>query len=56
MEINGRDLQCIIRRAEPGDYEAVTRIFSGTRVVLGTMQLPYPFAEFWRKRLTEPDL
>jgi hypothetical protein len=25
-------------------------------VVLGTMQLPYPFAEFWRKRLTEPDL
>lgn len=43
-----------IRRAEPGDYEAVWRIFTGPGVVWGTLQLPFPSAEFWRKRLTEP--
>lgn len=43
-----------IRRSEPSDYEAVHRIFCGPRVVWGTLQLPYPSAEFWRKRLAEP--
>jgi putative acetyltransferase len=54
MEINTEDSSCIIRRAEPGDYDAVTRIFAGPKVVWGTLQLPYPFGEFWRKRLAEP--
>jgi putative acetyltransferase len=44
----------LIRRAEPGDYEAVQRVFAGPRVVWGTLQLPYPSAETWRKRLAEP--
>jgi L-phenylalanine/L-methionine N-acetyltransferase len=44
----------VIRRAEPSDYEAVYRVFMGPRVVWGTLQLPYPSAEFWRKRLAEP--
>lgn len=54
MEISAEGPKYTIRRAEPGDLEAVTRIFQGPKVVWGTLQLPYPSAEFWRKRLTEP--
>ncbi|MGE5073951.1 MAG: GNAT family N-acetyltransferase [Anaerolineae bacterium] len=43
-----------IRRAEPGDYEAVRRVLSGPKAVWGTLQLPYPTAEFWRRRMAEP--
>jgi len=43
-----------IRRVEPTDYEAIQQIFSGSQVVRGTLQLPFPSAEFWRKRLAEP--
>ncbi|HET9591223.1 MAG TPA: GNAT family N-acetyltransferase [Anaerolineales bacterium] len=43
-----------IRRAEPADYEAVVKIYSGPRAVSGTLQLPFPSAEVWRKRLAEP--
>ncbi len=42
-----------IRHAEPDDYEAIHRIFSGSRVIEGTLQLPLPSAEMWRKRLSE---
>ena len=44
----------IIRRTEPNDYEAVRRIFDCPGVIRGTLQLPFPSAEFWRKRLAEP--
>jgi L-phenylalanine/L-methionine N-acetyltransferase len=43
-----------IRRAEPGDYEALHRMYTGPKVIWGTLQLPYPSAEMWRKRLAEP--
>jgi putative acetyltransferase len=43
-----------VRRTEPGDYEAMQRIFGGPRVVAGTMQMPLPSAEMWRRRLAEP--
>ena len=43
-----------IRRAQPSDYEAVSQIFSGEKAVWGTLQLPFPSAEVWRKRLAEP--
>lgn len=43
-----------IRRVEPSDYEALYQIFTGPRVVWGTLQLPFPSAEVWRKRLSEP--
>ena len=42
-----------IRRAEIADYESVTRIFMGPQVIRGTLQLPFPSAETWKKRLTE---
>jgi putative acetyltransferase len=43
-----------IRRAEPGDAEAYANIFSGPRAIWGTLQIPYPSVEMWRKRLAEP--
>jgi putative acetyltransferase len=43
-----------IRRAEPGDYEAVHRILSSPRVYPGMLQLPYPSLEHWRKRMADP--
>jgi len=43
-----------VRAAEPGDFEAVARIYRDPRVVWGTLQLPFPSAERWRKRLAEP--
>ena len=46
--------QVSVRHAEPEDYEALHRIFSGPKAVAGTLQLPLPSAEAWRKRLAEP--
>jgi len=43
-----------IRRSEPGDYVAVHRLFTMPRVIWGTLQVPYPSVEMWRKRLAEP--
>ena len=44
----------IVRCAEPDDYVALHRIFSGPRVKSGTLQLPLPSAEMWRQRISEP--
>jgi putative acetyltransferase len=49
-----KQVKFTIRRAEPADYEAVFKIFLGPRAVSGTLQLPFPSAEVWRKRLAEP--
>ena len=42
-----------VRHAEPDDYQELHRIFSGPKAVAGTLQLPLPSAEAWRKRLAE---
>jgi putative acetyltransferase len=42
-----------IRHAEPADAEALHRIFTSPRVIEGTLQLPLPSAEMWRKRISE---
>lgn len=47
-------MQINIRRAEPEDYEAVYRIFTGPKVIWGTLQLPFPSKELWKTRLAEP--
>jgi putative acetyltransferase len=44
----------LIRAAEPNDYEAIQQIFAGPNVIWGTLQLPFPSAEMWRKRMAEP--
>ncbi len=46
--------QFSIRRAEPSDAAALRKIFETPNVIRGTLQLPYPSAENWRKRLAEP--
>jgi putative acetyltransferase len=43
-----------IRRIEPSDYEAVQQIYASSNVVWGTLQLPLPSIEQWRKRQAEP--
>jgi len=43
-----------IRRAEPEDYRSMHQIFAGPKAFRGTLQLPFPSAELWRKRLAEP--
>lgn len=47
-------MSMIIRRVEPADYEAVRAVFAGASAIWGTLQLPFPSAEQWRKRLAEP--
>ncbi|HEX2333435.1 MAG TPA: GNAT family N-acetyltransferase [Burkholderiales bacterium] len=42
-----------IRRVEPGDYKAVQRVYAQPRAIWGTMQLPFPSEELWKKRLAE---
>lgn len=43
-----------VRCAEPEDYKAYYQIYAGPQAIQGTTQLPFPSAEVWRKRLTEP--
>ena len=43
-----------VRRAEPEDYRSMHQIFTNPKVIWGTLQLPFPSAELWRKRFAEP--
>jgi putative acetyltransferase len=43
----------VIRRAELADAEAIHSTFTGPKVIAGTLQVPYPSVEMWRKRLTD---
>jgi putative acetyltransferase len=47
-------LSVTIRRAEPDDYEAFCRIYQDESAYSGTLQLPFPSRDMWRKRLAEP--
>lgn len=42
-----------IRRAEPRDAEALQATFASPKAMAGTLQLPYPGVDMWRKRLAE---
>lgn len=44
-----------IRHALPGDAEAITQIFAGPRVIAGTLQVPFPSVEVWRRRMSQPE-
>lgn len=44
-----------IRAAEVGDYEALARLFGDRNAYSQTLQLPFPSAELWRKRLSQND-
>ena len=43
-----------VRRAEPGDYAELCRTFEDESAYSGTLQLPFPSLELWKKRLAEP--
>ena len=43
-----------VRRAEPADFEGLWRTFLDEPAYAGTLQLPHPSKEVWRKRLAEP--
>jgi putative acetyltransferase len=43
-----------IRHAEPKDYEAIHTMMAQPRAYTGTLQMPYPSIETWRKRLENP--
>ncbi|MGH8802394.1 MAG: GNAT family N-acetyltransferase [Casimicrobiaceae bacterium] len=42
-----------VRRAEVGDAAAVARTMATPRALAGTLQLPYPSASMWEKRIGE---
>jgi len=42
-----------IRRVEPRDAEAIARTMATPRALAGTLQLPYPSAAMWAKRIAE---
>ena len=42
-----------IRRAEADDCDAIYEMFTASTVYSGTLQLPYPSREYWRRRLSE---
>jgi len=50
LEVDGPE----IRRAEPDDCSAIYEIFKCPKVFAGTLQLPYPSREHWRRRLADP--
>ena len=51
MSVSGHPI--VIRRAEPADAEAIHSTFSGPKAIAGTLQIPYPSVELWKKRLTD---
>lgn len=40
-----------IRRVEPGDYKAVCAVHAQPNALRGTLQLPFPSEEMWKKRI-----
>ena len=44
-----------VRAREPRDVEAIAAIFACPGVIHGTLQLPFPSQELWRKRLSQHD-
>lgn len=42
-----------IRHAEPSDFEAIRDIMAQPRAFAGTLQLPFPSADMWKKRISE---
>lgn len=52
MSVGGHPV--VVRRAEPADADGIHATFLGAKAVAGTLQLPYPSVEMWRKRLAEP--
>ena len=46
-------MELLIRHAEPNDLEAIRALYAEPNVVAGTLQVPFPSLELWRKRLSD---
>ena len=46
-------MKIFVRHAEPDDYEAIHRIYTGPRATAGTLQLPLQSVEYVRRRFSE---
>ena len=46
-------MELSIRHGEPNDFDAVRAIYASPNVVAGTLQVPFPSLELWRKRLSD---
>ena len=44
-----------VRRAEPEDYELVCEVFTDEAAYTGTLQVPFPSRERWKKFMSDPD-
>ena len=44
-------MEILIRRVEPGDYKAVQQVHAQPSALRGTLQLPFPSEDMWKKRL-----
>ena len=53
METDQKNIQ--IRLAEADDCSDVYDMFTSAKVSSGTLQLPYPSREYWRKRITDTE-
>jgi L-phenylalanine/L-methionine N-acetyltransferase len=49
-----RSVKIDIRHVEIDDYKAVQQIYAQPKSIWGTLQLPFPSEELWKKRLSEP--
>ena len=54
MDKTNNHVEFTIRRIEPSDAEGMQKIFTGPNAIRGTLQLPFPSVEFWRKGLSVP--
>lgn len=45
-----KKLDIVIRALEPDDYVDLATLYSGSSVIAGSLQLPYPAQDMWRRR------
>lgn len=46
-------MELLIRHAEPNDLETIRALYAEPNVIAGTLQVPFPSLELWRKRLSD---
>jgi putative acetyltransferase len=51
--IQAMNEELTIHHSEPEDYDAVHRVYSGSRAIADTLGLPFSSREPWRERLAE---
>ncbi|GAA5526786.1 GNAT family N-acetyltransferase [Herpetosiphon gulosus] len=50
-----KTLDIIIRALEPDDYLDLATVFSGPNVLDGSLHVPFPSQDVWRRRVENPD-